>query len=206
MYTLSKQYPKPNNFLLGTKTGGASDFRIQILISVKVSSNILLICLMDLWKNRHVLKLLSGMVFSSLSSGGAVPARFSVVMLSLTTTKATWGWKGLFGLYTLGSQPNEGSQGRTQGRNLEEGTEVEAMEDAASCLAPHAWLNLAFSDTQDYLPKGGTTHRGLAAPSSIIVEEKCPPGLLDYRTTWEGHFLSSGFLFSDNSSSGHADN
>lgn len=48
MYTLSKQYPKPNNFLLGTKTGGASDFKIQVLISVKVSSNILLICLMDL--------------------------------------------------------------------------------------------------------------------------------------------------------------
>lgn len=103
-------------------------------------------------------------------------------------------------------QSNKGSQGRTQGRNPEEGTEVEAVEDAASCLAPHGWLNLAFSDTQDYLPKGGATHHGLARPSSINVEEKCLPGLLAYRTTWEGHFLSSGFLFSDNSSSGHIDN
>lgn len=48
MHTLSKQYLKPNNFLLDTKTGGASDFKIQILISIKMSSNILLICLMAL--------------------------------------------------------------------------------------------------------------------------------------------------------------
>ena len=72
------------------------------------------------------------------------------------------------------SQSNEGSQGRTQGRNLEEGTEVEAMKDAASRLAPHGWLNLAFSDAQDSLPKGGATHRGLAPPSSTIVEENAP--------------------------------
>jgi hypothetical protein len=37
----------------------------------------------------------------------------------------------------------------TEGRNLEAGTEAEAMDGAAHWLAPHVWLSLLSHSTQD---------------------------------------------------------
>jgi hypothetical protein len=45
-----------------------------------------------------------------------------------------------------------------QGRNLEAGADIEAMESAAYWLAPHGLFSLLSYRTQDHMARDGTTH------------------------------------------------
>ena len=51
-----------------------------------------------------------------------------------------------------------------QGRFLEAGAEVEAMECAAYWLSPHGLLSLLSYKTQDHQSRDGPTHNALGSP------------------------------------------
>ena len=73
----------------------------------------------------------------------------------------------------------------SQGKNLEPGTEAEAMED---CLACSLWLaHSPFLYCPRYLAKGGTTHRKPSPPRSTINKKKCSTCLLTKQS--DGHIL-----------------
>jgi hypothetical protein len=60
----------------------------------------------------------------------------------------------------------------TQPRNLEAGTEAEAMEELAYWLASHVLLSLLYYTTLDqHLTLFGTTHSGLDPPTLIINQD-----------------------------------
>jgi hypothetical protein len=55
----------------------------------------------------------------------------------------------------------------TEGRNLEAGTDAEAMEDTAYWLVPNGLLTILLLFTQNQLPRDGPAHNGLGTPTSI---------------------------------------
>ena len=59
---------------------------------------------------------------------------------------------------------NEKSQGKTQGRNLEAGTEAENMWNTAYWLALHGFVRLLPYTTQDHLVMSGTSTEDWAFP------------------------------------------
>jgi hypothetical protein len=67
-----------------------------------------------------------------------------------------------------------------QARNLEAGADAEAVEGAASWLAPHGLLSLLSYRTQDHQPCSGHTHNGLGPSTSISNEENAlQPDLME---------------------------
>lgn len=56
----------------------------------------------------------------------------------------------------------------TQGRNLESATEAEAMEESCLMACSQVLLSSISYITQDYLPRGGTTHSG---PATTIKQQ-----------------------------------
>ena len=66
----------------------------------------------------------------------------------------------------------------SQGRNLEAGTEVEAMRIHAYGLVIHGLLSLLFYSTQEYQPRVGITFSDLGPPTSIINYEDAPHAFL----------------------------
>ena len=55
----------------------------------------------------------------------------------------------------------------TQGKNLEAGTEAEAMEACCLQLAPHGLLSLLSYTTQDSQPRSGTVQSKLGPPTAV---------------------------------------
>jgi hypothetical protein len=92
-----------------------------------------------------------------------------------------WGLSGLHFHITVHHQKGSGQELK-QGRNLEAGTDAEAMEGWCS-LACSPWIaQLAFLKN----PGIGPSHNGLGPPPSIT---KKMPYLFAYRLTYGGIFL-----------------
>ena len=80
--------------------------------------------------------------------------------------QSDFGGKGLFCLrfHITGHHQRKSGQELKQCRNMEAGTDTEAMEDAAYCLVPHDLVSLFSYRTKDNQPRDGTSHKGLGPP------------------------------------------
>lgn len=114
-----------------------------------------------------------------LDGGGHARHFLSFLLLWWNTmTKVTWGGKGLYHLTLTGNLRSiiEGSQEPKQGRNLEAGTEAEAMKEGMLLIG---FISMAFStyflnSTQNHQPLGGSTHCRLGPATSTMSQENTP--------------------------------
>jgi len=67
------------------------------------------------------------------------------------------GRKGLFGMFLCLSPSLKKNMAGTLGRNLEAGTEAEAMEEHCLLIFSPGWSSFI----QDHLPRGDAAHSGL---------------------------------------------
>lgn len=100
------------------------------------------------------------------------------------------------------------SQGRNSSRNLESGTEVDAMEEHC-LLGCSAWHYQPAYTTPDHLSRGGTTYSMLGPPTSIINQKRkkrktwkkrkrnATQTCLSFRLIWWRHFPSRHTTFPD---------
>lgn len=82
-----------------------------------------------------------------------------------TLTKSKLGGKGLFQLMCPWHSPSwrEGRAG-TQSKKLDTGDKIKAMEEHCLMAAPHGLLSRFYNTG----PMGGTIHKGLGPPASVI--------------------------------------
>lgn len=99
--------------------------------------------------------------------------------------KATWRRKGFFYLKTLRSHS---IAKESQDRNLESGTEAEAMKEWCCPVYFHALFDLLSYTGQGYLSRGGTTHSKLGPSISIIIQKNTPQ-IFPVGQAYEGIFL-----------------
>ena len=88
-------------------------------------------------------------------------------------TKSKLGRKGFIRLTLPHSSSSlKGSEQEfRQDRDLEVGTDAEAMRGTAFWLAPYGLLSLLSYRTQDHMPRDGTIHSVLYSPPSITKYE-----------------------------------
>lgn len=84
--------------------------------------------------------------------------------------EATWGGVSAFQLIAYTPSPRE-AKVVTQGRNLETGTEAEAMEWCCSLACFRLLLRNLSYISRNYLPSDGSSHSEMGLPTSISNQE-----------------------------------